>query len=90
MLSNVIDKIFGVDAGTGFVYTITAISTNVHDILKHTSCLWEDVGVVYSYFGYISFEKCGDEQFSKIDFRILHKPKSIKNVSDKAINREKN
>ena len=49
--------------------------------------------VAYGDSGYIGIEKreeiVNNEHFSKIDFRIVRRPKSIKDVSDNAVNWEK-
>lgn len=76
----------GVDAGTGYVHTITATSANVHDITQTHNLLRKDDKVVYGDSGYIGVEKREeikeDENFSTIDFRINRRPKSLPNVSD--------
>ena len=83
----------GADAGTGYVHTITATPTNVHDVTEAHKLRREDNEVAYGDSGYIGLEKrdeiVNDEHFSKIDFRIVRSPQSIKAVSDNAINREK-
>lgn len=83
----------GVDAGTGYVHTITATPANVHDITETHKLIREDDQVVYGDSGYIGVEKRDEiknnENFSKIDFRITRRPKSIPKVSDNAINWEK-
>lgn len=79
----------GVGAGTGYVHTVTAMSANVHDITEAHNLLCEDDGVVYGDSGYIEIEKRNeiktDENFSKIDFRITRRPKSLPKVSDNSI-----
>ena len=83
----------GADAGTGYVHTITATPANVHDITEAHKLLREDDEVAYGDSGYIGIEKreeiVNNEHFSKIDFRIVRRPKSIKDVSDNAVNWEK-
>ena len=83
----------GADAGTGYVHTVTATPANVHDITEAHKLLREDDEVAYGDSGYIGLEKrdeiVNNEHFSKIDFRIVRRPKSIKDVSDNAINWEK-
>ena len=80
----------GADAGTGYVHTITATPANVHDITETHNLIREEDEVVYGDCGYIGIEKrdeiVNDEHFSGIDFRIVRRPKSIKTVSDNAIN----
>lgn len=83
----------GVDAGTGYVHTITATSANVHDITETHNLLRKDDKVVYGDSGYIGVEKREeikeDENFSTIDFRITRRPKSLPRVSDNAIDWER-
>lgn len=83
----------GVDAGTGIVHTITATSGNVHDICEASKLLREDDEFAYGDSGYIGIEKReeikNNEHFSKIDFRINRRPKSLPRVSDNAIDWER-
>jgi len=68
----------GVDAGTGYVHTITATAANVHDICEVHHLLREDDGVMYGDSGYLGVEKReeirGDERFCGVDFRIVKRP----------------
>lgn len=68
----------GVDAGTGYVHTITATAANVHDICEAKKLLREDDHVMYGDSGYLGVEKReeikGDERFSHVDFRIVKRP----------------
>lgn len=83
----------GVDAGTGYVHTVTATSANVHDITETHNLLREDDEVVYGDSGYIGIEKreeiINDENLSKIDFRITRRPSSLPKVSDNSIDWER-
>ena len=83
----------GVDAGTGYVHTVTATSANVHDITETHNLLREDDEVVYGDSGYIGIKKReeikNDENLSKIDFRITRRPKSLPKVSDNSIDWER-
>lgn len=83
----------GTDAGTGYVHTITATSANVHDITETHNLIREDDEVVYGDSGYIGVEKREEikenANFSKIDFRITRRPKSLPRVSDNAIDWER-
>lgn len=83
----------GVDAGTGYVHTVTATSANVHDITEAHNLLREDDEVVYGDSGYIGIEKReeikNDENLSKIDFRITRRPKSLPKVSDNSMDWER-
>ena len=47
----------GVDAGTGYVHTVTATAANAHDITEASKLLREDDEVVYGDAGYIGIEK---------------------------------
>lgn len=83
----------GVDSGSGLVHTVTATSANVHDITEAHNLLRKDDEFVYGDSGYIGIEKRNeiknDEHFSKIDFRINRRPKSLPKVSDNAIDWER-
>lgn len=83
----------GVDAGTGYVHAVTATPANVHDITEAHNLLREADEVVYGDSGYIGIEKreeiLNDPHFSKIEFRITRRPKSLPKVSDNAIDWEK-
>lgn len=84
----------GVDAGSGYVHTITGTAANVHDIDETAKLIREDDEVVYGDSGYSGAEKReeirNDSHLSKIEFRTNKRPTSIK-VSDsyKGINWEK-
>lgn len=84
----------GVDAGTGYVHTITATAANVHDIDEAHNLIREDDEVVYgdSAYGGLAKRKeiASDEHLSKIDFRTCLRPSSMKtNPNYKGINWEK-
>lgn len=72
----------GVDAGSGYVHTITATSANVHDIDEATKLIREDDEVMYGDSGYSGMAKSpevkSDEHLSKMEFRINVRPSSIK------------
>ena len=76
----------GVDAGSGYVHTITGTSANVHDIDQTANLLREDDEVVYGDSGYTGADKrpeiAGNENLCNIEFRVNLKPSSIK-LSDK-------
>ena len=79
----------GVDAGTGYVHTVTATPANVHDITETAKLIREDDEVVYGDSGYVGIQKRTeikeDEHLSKIDYRITRRPSSLPKVSDNAI-----
>jgi len=64
----------GVDAGTGYVHTLTATSANVHDITQASKLLRADDEVLYGDAGYLGIEKReeikGDVNKSQIEYRI--------------------
>ncbi len=76
----------GVDAGSGYVHTITGTAANVHDIDETANLLREDDTVCYGDSGYTGVEKreeiSGDEHLKDIEFRINCKPSRIKMPED--------
>lgn len=76
----------GVDAGTGYVHTITATAANVHDSRELSNLIRQDDEVVYGDSGYLGAEAQeaikSDEHLSKVEFRINRRPSSLKTRSD--------
>lgn len=76
----------GVDAGSGYVHTITGTAANVHDIDELAKLLREDDEVVYGDSGYSGAanrdEIKNDTRYRDIDFRTNLRPSSIKLSSD--------
>lgn len=69
----------GVDAGTGYVHTITGTSANVHDVSEAGNLIRKDDDVVYGDSGYLNIEDhLDEEQAAKLDFVINVRPSSIK------------
>lgn len=72
----------GVDAGSGYVHTITGTAANVHDIEETANLIREDDEVVYGDSGYSGVEKRkeirSDEHLSQVDFRTNKRPSSNK------------
>ena len=72
----------GVDAGTGYVHTITATSANVHDIDEAPRLIREDDEVVYGDYGYSGMSKRPefktDEHLAEIEYRTSIRPSSMK------------
>jgi transposase, IS5 family len=72
----------GVDAGTGYVHTITGTAANVHDIEETSKLIREDDTIAYGDSGYIGVEKREDirqdEHLSTVEFRICKRPSSLK------------
>lgn len=68
----------GVDAGTGYVHTVTATSANVADIAETHNLVRKDDNVVYGDSGYLGVEKReeikNDKHLSKVDYRINRRP----------------
>lgn len=71
----------GVDAGSGYVHTVTGTAANVHDIEETHKLMREDDQVGYGDSGYIGVEKReefrSDEHLREIDFRTNVRPSSI-------------
>lgn len=82
-----------VDAGSELVHTITVTSANKHDITETANLIREDDEAVYGDSGYLGVQKRSEiqqnEHFSKVDFRINRRPKSLPKVSDHAIDWER-
>ncbi len=72
----------GVDAGSGYVHTITATSANEHDITEAAKLVRDDDTVVYGDSGYLGIEKRedikSDNNLRQIDFRINKRPSQSK------------
>ncbi|MBB5841677.1 IS5 family transposase, partial [Kribbella italica] len=64
----------GVDAGTGYVHSVSATSANVHDLDETAHLVRDDDEVVYTDAGYQGVEKrpevTGDEHLSAVEFRV--------------------
>ena len=84
----------GVDAGSGYVHTITGTPANVHDIVEAPKLVRADDEVVYGDSGYIGVEKrpevIGDEHLSQVEYRNCRRPSRL-NVSEtyKGVNWER-
>ena len=72
----------GVDAGSGYVHTLTGTSANIHDVSETSKLIREDDKVVYGDSGYLGAserpEIKDDKALSKIEFRINKRPSSLK------------
>ena len=72
----------GVDAGSGYVHTITGTSANVHDIVETSKLIREDDTVVYGDSGYTGAMKRPefqeDAHLSAIELRVNVRPSSIR------------
>jgi IS5 family transposase len=76
----------GVDAGTGYIHTITATTANVHDVDQAAELIREDDTVVYGDAAYLGIEKRdevrNDPNKSAIDYRINLRPGKVNALAD--------
>lgn len=76
----------GVDAGSGYVHTITSTSANMHDVTETANLIRKDDEVVYGDSGYLGAVNQpaikDDEKKSKIEFRVNKRPSSLKMADD--------
>lgn len=84
----------GVDAGSGYVHSITGTAANKHDVSETANLIREDDEVVYGDSGYLGAANQNgikdDEKKSKIEFRVNMRPSSLKMAKDfKGINWDK-
>ena len=74
----------GVDAGTGYVHSVTATAANVHDLDEITHLVRGDDEVVYADAGYQGVEKrrdiAGDEHLSGVEFRVAARKGVLKTM----------
>lgn len=72
----------GVDAGSGYVHTITGTSANVHDIDETAKFIRKDDEVVYGDSGYSGAEKREEirngKHLSRVEFRTNKRLSAIK------------
>ena len=72
----------GVDAGSGYVHTITGTSANIHDVNETEKLIREDDNVIYGDSGYLNIvehlKDMSTDRIASIDFRINVRPSSIK------------
>ena len=76
----------GVDAGTGYVHSVTATAANVHDLDEAHHLVRDDDEVAYADAGYQGAEKRptikDDEHRSKIEWRIAARKGKLKAMTD--------
>lgn len=72
----------GVDAGSGYVHTITGTAASVHDVTEAEHLIREDDEVMYGDSGYLNaaehMKSLGAERLSGLEFRLNVRPSSIK------------
>ena len=71
----------GVDAGSGYVHTVTGTAANEHDITEAHNLIRKDDEVVYGDSGYTGIEKRDeikdDKHLSQIEYKINRKPSKL-------------
>lgn len=74
----------GVDAGTGYVHSVTVTAANVHDLDQIVHLVRCDDEVVYADAGYQGVEKrsdiAGDEQLSQVQWRVAARKGVLKTM----------
>ena len=75
----------GVDAGTGYVHTVSATAANVHDLDETVNLVRDDDEVVYADAGYQGVQKrpevAGDEHLSTVEFRVAERKGRLKTMA---------
>jgi IS5 family transposase len=85
----------GVDAGTGYVHSVTATAANVHDLDEVTNLVRDDDEVVYGDAGYQGapnrLEIAGDEHLSTVQWQVAARKGALKAMTepDRAIESRK-
>jgi IS5 family transposase len=76
----------GVDAGTGYVHSVTATAANVHDLDEAVNLVRVDDEVVYCDAGYQGANKrpeiIGDEHLSSIEWRVAARKGVLKTMTE--------
>ncbi len=76
----------GVDAGTGYVHSVTCTAANVHDLDEAVNLVRADDEVVYCDAGYQGAQKrpefTGEEQLSRIEWRIAARKGVLKTMAE--------
>jgi IS5 family transposase len=74
----------GVDAGTGYVHSVTGTPANVHDLDEAVNLVRGDDEVVYADAGYQGAQKrsefAGDEHLSKVEWRVAARKGRLKTM----------
>jgi IS5 family transposase len=75
----------GVDAGTGYVHSVTVTGANVHDLDEAANLIRDDDGVVYADAGYQGAQKRPDvadhEHRSKVEWRVAARKGRLKTMA---------
>jgi IS5 family transposase len=85
----------GVDAGTGYVHSVTATAANVHDLDEAVNLVRDDDEVVYADAGYQGAEKrpeiADDKHLSQVEWRVAARKGKLKTMpeADRAIETRK-
>ncbi len=76
----------GVDAGSGYVHSVTATAANVHDLDEAVNVVRGDDRVVYADAGYQGAAKrpeiAGDEHLSKVAWRVAARKGVLKTMTE--------
>jgi IS5 family transposase len=76
----------GVDAGTGYVHSVTATAANVHDLDEAVNLVRADDEVVYVDAGYQGAQKrpeiAGDGHLSTVQWRVAARKGQLKTMAD--------
>lgn len=76
----------GVDAGTGYVHSVTATAANVHDLDEAVNLVRDDDDVVYADAGYQGGEKrpeiADDRHLSQVEWRVAARKGKLKTMSE--------
>jgi IS5 family transposase len=76
----------GLDAGTGYVHSVTATAANVHDLDEAVNLVRADDEVVYADAGYQGAPKrpeiAGDQHLSKIQWRVAARKGALQAMTE--------
>ena len=74
----------GVDAGTGYVHSVSVTAASVHDLDELANLVRDDDEVVYTDAGYQGVEKrpeiAGDEHLAGVEFRVAARKTKLKSM----------
>src|SRR2546425_5016173 len=76
----------GVDAGTGYIHSVTCTAANVHDLDGAVNLVRADDEVVYTDAGYQGAEKrpeiAGDEHLSRVEWRVAARKGVVEGMAE--------